>query len=330
VEGLTESRPDGRGRACGSDARRGRSGRRLGRAGGRGGRGVDQRHGHGRRGGAPLSGVCVGAFVHSADPPQLLAEVATAADGTYSLASVPDGNVDVRFTASGQCPGGVASNLVTQCGPIKPTELTATVVVVASNATTAINAAMVAGGSITGTVTAAIGGAPLAGICVAALVPGVDELLVASAATAADGSYSVQGVPAGNSTSSSSLRASARRTPSSFVTQWYNGQPTASTADLVGVSAGSTTGGDQRRARRERFYQRNRHGGRRRRAPVGDLRRGVRPVPVGVVPELLTSSSTAADGHVHGRWRARRAADVKFFSTGFCPGGHSSNYVMQW
>lgn len=282
-------------------------------------------------GGAPLSGICVGAFVHSADPPQVLVETATAADGTYTLSSVPDGNVDVRFTSSGLCPGGVASNLVTQWWADQPTELTATVVVVASNAIASINAAMVAGGSIAGTVTAANGGAPLAGICVAALIPGVDELLVASAATGADGSYSVTGVPAGNLHveffSSGFCPGGA---PSSFVTQWYNGQPTASTADLVGVTAGATTGGINAALDASGSISGTvtaALGG----APLSGICVAVyAPYQVGVVPQLLTSSSTAADGTYTVDGAPVGSVDVKFFSTGFCPGGHSSNYVMQW
>ena len=128
-------------------------------------------------GGAPMAGICVGAFLHGPDETLLGNAVATAADGTYTIPNLPVGNVDVEFYGSGLCTGGgVVTNVVNQWYNNQLTPGTATPVAVADSVTTAnVNAAMVAGGTITGSVTASVGGAPLNGICVNAMIPGTDE-----------------------------------------------------------------------------------------------------------------------------------------------------------
>src|SRR5262249_6491828 len=139
-------------------------------------------------GDAALNGICVGAYVHGSEEQTLLVNTATAADGTYTLSGVPAGSVDVRFSATGFCPGGVRSGVVNEWYNNQPPEATANAVTVNSDATTAnINASLAVGGTITGKVTASVGGAALSGICVAALIPGGDDALVTSIATAADG-----------------------------------------------------------------------------------------------------------------------------------------------
>src|SRR4051812_26303607 len=85
-------------------------------------------------GGSGLSGICVGAYVHGADPQQLLVDTATVANGNYTLANVPAGSVDVRFNASGLCPGGTAANRVTQWYNNQRTQATATTVIVSAGA----------------------------------------------------------------------------------------------------------------------------------------------------------------------------------------------------
>src|ERR1019366_2066985 len=85
----------------------------------------------------------------------------------YTVSGVASGNYDVSFDSQGTCPNGVAANYATQWWNNQPSQSTATTVVVsAPNNTPNINAAMVAGGSISGKVTAAAGGGNLQGICV--------------------------------------------------------------------------------------------------------------------------------------------------------------------
>jgi hypothetical protein len=283
-------------------------------------------------GGAGLSGICVGAYAHGVDPQQLLVDTATVANGNYTLANVPTGSVDVRFSASGLCPGGTAANLVTQWFNNQRTQLTATTVVVSSGATTAnINAAMAAGGSISGHVTKSAGGADLAGVCVGALVPGVDEELVASTSTIANGTYSLSGVPAGDVHveffSSGFCPGGAA---ANYVTQWYNGKLTADNADLVHITVGGTTTGIDAAlsaAGSVSGVVTAASGG----APLSGICVAVYvPYQLGVAPELITSNATAADGTYTVDGAPAGSVDIKFFATGFCPGGVSSNYTQQW
>jgi len=70
--------------------------------------------------------------------------------------------------------------------------------VVSAGATTpGIDAALVAGGSIAGKVTAAGGGAGLFGLCVAAFSTGANPVIVASTGTDPDGTYKLDGVAIG-------------------------------------------------------------------------------------------------------------------------------------
>ena len=81
-------------------------------------------------------------------------------------------DVLVEFFSSGFCPGGVAANFAGQWynGKLTP-DVATPVTVTVGNTLTGINAALSASGSFSGTVTAAAGGAPLPGICVAAYLP---------------------------------------------------------------------------------------------------------------------------------------------------------------
>ena len=283
-------------------------------------------------GGAGLSGICVGAYARGVDPPQLLVDTATAGNGAYTLTNVPTGSVDVRFNASGLCPGGVAANLVMQWYNHQRTEATANPVAVSSGATTAgINAAMAAGGSVTGHVTKLVDGTDLSGICVAALVPGVDEELVASTSTLADGTYVLSGVPAGDvHVEFFSSGFCPGGVASNYVTQWYNGALTADHANLVHVTTGATNTGIDAAlsgAGSVSGLVTAATGG----APLaGICVSAYVPYQQNVAPELITSTATAADGTYTLDGAPAGPIDVKFFSTGFCPGGVSSNYSLQW
>jgi uncharacterized surface anchored protein len=102
----------------------------------------------------------------------------TGADGTYSVTDLPAGSYDVVFTdAPAYLP------------------LTKSDVTVEQGADTTVDAALTeAPGSISGSVTALDGGAPLAGVTVT-VQDGATT--VGTATTGADGGYTVTGVPAG-------------------------------------------------------------------------------------------------------------------------------------
>jgi len=282
-------------------------------------------------GGAPLAGVCVSAHLTDINS-TLVATVATAGDGSYTLSAVPVGNVNVHFSDTGSCVGGVAANLVGQWWNSQPSLSTAVTVAVADSVTTTgVNAALVAGGSISGTVTAATGGAPLNAICVGAFVLGVDALLVSSTATAADGTYTLTGVPAQNVLVE--FFASGQcpgGTPANFEGQWYNNKLTAGTADSVTVTAGTTVAGISAALNASGSFSGTvtaAVGG----APLsGICVAAYLPFASGVAPQLIASTSTAADGTYTLPGAPVGNIDVKFYSTGFCPGGAASNYAMQW
>ena len=282
-------------------------------------------------GGAPLSGVCVTAFVPGADV-TLLSSTATAADGTYTIPAVPVGNVIVRFDGYGLCPGGVESDFVQQWNANQPTDATAsTVSVTDSTDTPNINAALVAGGKITGKVTASSGGAPLNHICVAAYIPGVDELLISASSTLADGTYTLTGVPTGGvhvqfwTTGFCPGGVAADFTP-----QWWNGQPTDNTASMVNVSAGGTQPNINAALLASGSFSGTVTaflGG----APLqGICVAAYQPYVQGVPAQLIASTSTAADGTYTLTGAPVGNIDVKFYATSFCPGGIASSYAQQW
>jgi hypothetical protein len=282
-------------------------------------------------GGAPLSGVCVGAYAPGADV-TLLSNVATAADGTYTIPAVPVGNVIVRFDGYGLCPGGVESDFVQQWNNNQPTDATAnTVAVTDSTDTPGVSAALVAGGKITGTVTASSGGAPLNHICVAAYIPGVDELLISATSTVANGTYTLTGVPTGGvHVQFWTTGFCPGGVAASFAPQWWNGQATADTATIVNVSAGGTQSNINAALLASGSFSGTVtafSGG----APLqGICVAAYKPFVEGVPAQLITSTSTAADGTYNLSGAPVGNIDVKFYATSFCPGGTASSYAMQW
>ena len=79
---------------------------------------------------------------------------------------------------------------------------------------------------------AAVGGGDVSGICVDALHPRMGTLtLVGSATTAADGTYAISGLSAGNYDVEFSVAGCG--TTGSYLTQWYNNAASSSTAHVV-------------------------------------------------------------------------------------------------
>ena len=154
---------------------------------------------------------------------------ATTADagGNYSIAGL--GAADdytVRFSACG------TANLVSEYYDDKPDIDSADLVTVVDGVPTAgISAELATGGSITGTVTGP-GGAPLDDVCVQANGP-TDT---GSAETDAGGDYTIDSLPTGDyEVHFESCIAGA------LLSEYYDDKPTAATADLVAVTAGTPT-----------------------------------------------------------------------------------------
>ena len=183
-------------------------------------------------GGGDVSGICVDALT-SDGTLTLVGSATTAADGTYAISGLSAGNYDVEFSVAG-C--GTTGSYLTQWYNNATTSSTAHVVPVTAGATTAsINAALISG-AITGTVTAATGGAELGGICV-----DVQQTVGAgfgSATTRADGTYTVTGLKSG---SYSVEFFTGCGNSGNYLTQWYNGQATETSAVPVTVVNGVTT-----------------------------------------------------------------------------------------
>ena len=183
---------------------------------------------------SPVSGACISAETSGGT---VEASTTSAADGTYTLATVAAGSYVVAFTAC------TSANYVTQyydsttSGALQISGAT-TVSVTAGVTTPGIDAVMILGGSITGTVTDA-GGSGLAGICASAIASGEPSL--GSTPTTSSGTYTIAGVP----TDGYAVEFYACSTSANYVTQYYDsttsGALQISGATTVSVTAGVTT-----------------------------------------------------------------------------------------
>lgn len=162
-------------------------------------------------------------------------------DGTYTIGGLAGGSYDVRFAPgySEAGPGENAKqNFLTQFYKGATSRATATpVAVTLDQATSGINAAMQPGGRVSGHVTAADTGKGLAAyVCVLPTVRGGDE-----GCTFADsnGDYTLGGLRSG----SYKIRFGAGPSSLGYVRQFYTAKATRKEANLVSVTAGTTTPG---------------------------------------------------------------------------------------
>jgi hypothetical protein len=183
-------------------------------------------------GGGDLAGICVEAFLNGTE---IAGSAPTAADGTYTISGLAPGSYGVMFVPG--CGGG---DFATQWynGSASGTQSSpgALVAVTATSPATGINATMSMGTSISGTVSAAVSGADLAGICVNAFPVGSATSAGTADASAADGTYTVEGLLPG----SYDVEFSAGACGGNYVTQWYNGTP-AGASSMSGALAVAVT-----------------------------------------------------------------------------------------
>ena len=169
----------------------------------------------------PLSAICV-----SVTGPNAFGEASTGDGGTYSVEDLGTGKYTVLFSTG--C--GNASNLVIQWFKGKSTSTTATAVSVAAGKTTpGINAKMVPGGTISGTVRNAAG--PLLGVCVSV----ASSLHSGSAITSITGSFAIAGLSSGKYSVGVATNECSDVNLGSYVTQLD--------ARQVSVRTGKTTSG---------------------------------------------------------------------------------------
>jgi hypothetical protein len=173
--------------------------------------------------GAPLADVCVDALGLDQDA---VGATETGPDGRYELAALPAGTWVIGFTDCDPSPAYVAHVVEG--------------VTVADEGTTTLDAALVAGGVVTGTVRDGTGTAT-GGICVHVVVRDGGDLVVAvSGSSSRDGSFRVGPVEPGDV-----LVAFADcRSKPSLVGQFLGGTTDPASARPVTVTSGGTAGAD--------------------------------------------------------------------------------------
>ncbi len=170
---------------------------------------------------APLSGVEACAYEASKHGYYGCGDTNSA--GGYAVTGLPTGTYDVEFSSN----AGSSNYLETEV---------ANVVVTAGGATAVANAELQAGGEISGTITSAVGKAPLANMFACAEV-GDAGFFGDCATTNASGDYTIGGLV------SDSYRVEFYRgyEGGNYLTQYYNDKEQSSEAELVPVTVEKTT-----------------------------------------------------------------------------------------
>ncbi|MFW5471882.1 beta strand repeat-containing protein [Knoellia sp. CPCC 206450] len=187
-------------------------------------------------GGAALAGVDV-----SVSNDSTFEFATTAADGTYSVPGLaPASDYVVCFSET--TVAGVT--YFGECWNNQPDESTATKVAVTGGATTAnINGTLGSAGGMSGKVTAASGGAALDGVEVT--VSSDSTFVFEFATTAADGTWSVPGLPPANDyvVCFDGTFATGGPSTTGYAYECWDNQPDESTATKVTVASGTTKTG---------------------------------------------------------------------------------------
>ena len=187
--------------------------------------------------GKPIAGQTASTYVvRRADEGHSISCQVTASNsgGEYTIPDLPSGSYKVTFYA-----GSEAGNYMTQYFNGQDSRSEANRVSVTSGSVTSgINAAMPAGGEITGRVTNAATHAGVAGIGECAETEGSQE---GCAETNAAGEYTISGLPSG--TNSIWFKDNSEFRGGWSWTGYYDGKPSQGEANLVTVTAGSVTSG---------------------------------------------------------------------------------------
>jgi hypothetical protein len=176
---------------------------------------------------APLDGICVEALNPSTGT--VVSDVLTDSSGQYTVAGLAAGSYKVEFYDCG------TTGYITQYFKNQSSLASANPVSVTTGSTTnAINAKMVLGAKITGTVTNnAATPTALANICVQAL--NASNVSVADTRTDSSGHYALLRLPTGSYKVDFYDCSGA-----GYLTQFYNNQSSLATANTVSVTAGTT------------------------------------------------------------------------------------------
>ncbi len=233
-------------------------------------------------GGNGLPGVQVRAF--NADGNQAGATATTDATGTYTITSLRPGTYRVFFE-----PAGASSGYFPEYYNDKPDLASADpVTVTASQTTSNINASLASGGQITGRVTAASGGAGLAGVHVRIFDSSGTE--VVSTTTTATGTYTTPALSSGDYR----VFFEPQGASSAYLPIYYDNKPDLATADVVTVGLSTVENINAALARGVQFTGRAL-----RASPTSLAQVGVADVQVNVLNEAgsnVAGATTNANG----------------------------------
>jgi hypothetical protein len=170
--------------------------------------------------------------------------VETNANGEYKISGLYAGVDRISFSAGYVCSLCTPVNYITQYFPDKPTWAEAEpITVTEGEEISAIDAQMVEGGQITGTVTEASGGPPTEAVEVCAT--GGNAVWIPSCAiTNVNGEYTISALASGDyhvAFSYEGARICESECAQRYSIQYYNGKTSEAGAELVSVTAGSTT-----------------------------------------------------------------------------------------
>jgi 5-hydroxyisourate hydrolase-like protein (transthyretin family) len=187
---------------------------------------------------APVAGICADVLDSSGNNISL---ASTNGSGVYTITGLQTGSYRVEFFS--QCG---TMNYVTQYYNGKASLANADpVAVTVAKTTSGINAAIVKGGEITGTVTDSSTGAPISGICVDAFDSNGND--VAAGYTDGTGAYTIYGAPPGGARVEFYSQASSYSNPScggtNYITQYYKAKASLATANPITVASAATTTG---------------------------------------------------------------------------------------
>lgn len=182
--------------------------------------------------GNPVSGAFVNVYDYSGQSPQGVfnTRVSTDSNGRWSVQGLPTGTYEVEFTApNGSNYSSQYYNDVSGQDPPTPVALTA------GTTTPGINAALTAGGQISGTVTDGTTNGPAAGVSVEAVDAKGYEYSMAT--TDSQGQYTLPGLSPSTTYRVEFFPAQG----SSLASEFYPGGASTEAAALVPVTVGQTT-----------------------------------------------------------------------------------------
>jgi hypothetical protein len=188
-------------------------------------------------GGAPLEGVEVCAYEIGGEEEFTEPCPLTSISGAYTISGLAPGSYKVEFW-----PHLEGLNYITQFYNGKSSFATAEAVLVTAGTTVSgVNAQLQEGGRITGTVTDASTHVGIDEIIVCAFEATVEEF--GCAFTGAGGQYTIAGLPSGSYEVVFAPNFEEEELPGTYITQFYNDEPTFAQADLVSVTAPGTRSG---------------------------------------------------------------------------------------